>query len=377
MIGDKAIVGRKHLQHLLDALAHRNYELVGPTMRDRAITYESITSVEDLPIGWTESQSPGAYRLEKRGDEAFFGYVVGADSWKKFLHPPVSKLWKAERNGSGFKIQKENDVAPKFAFIGVRSCDLHAISVQDKVFMEGDYIDPTYKSRRDRAFIVAVDCAQSSKTCFCPSLSTGPKATSGFDLSLTEIIGPDSEGFNRHYFEVEVGTEMGADILRDVPLGELREGEASAEQITESTLSTILKNGTGVNIDGIKDKLYRNYEHPRWDVIASRCLTCGNCTMVCPTCFCVSVEDFTDLDGKHAERRRKWDSCFTLDFSYIHGGVVRTTPKARYRHWLIHKFAAWVDQFDALGCVGCGRCITWCPVGINIAEEVGIICEDR
>jgi Fe-S-cluster-containing hydrogenase component 2 len=124
---------------------------------------------------------------------------------------------------------------------------------------------------------------------------------------------------------------------------------------------------------GIKELLYRNYEHPRWDNVATRCLTCANCTMVCPTCFCTTVEDVTDLSGDHAERWRKWDSCFTMDFSYIHGGSVRATPKSRYRQWLTHKLATWFDQFGSSGCVGCGRCITWCPVAIDLTEEVRAI----
>ena len=119
--------------------------------------------------------------------------------------------------------------------------------------------------------------------------------------------------------------------------------------------------------------LYRNYNNERWQDLAQRCLDCGNCTMACPTCFCSKVEDITDLTGDHAERWREWDSCFTMDFSYIHGGSVRATTRSRYRQWLVHKLATWLDQFGSSGCVGCGRCITWCPVGIDLTEEVRLI----
>jgi Fe-S-cluster-containing hydrogenase component 2 len=128
-----------------------------------------------------------------------------------------------------------------------------------------------------------------------------------------------------------------------------------------------------MDTSGIKELLYRNPEHPRWDDVAERCLACTNCTLVCPTCFCGSVEDVTDLVGETAERWRRWDSCFTLDHSFLHGGSVRSSTRARYRQWLTHKLASWIDQFGTSGCIGCGRCITWCPVGIDITEEVAAI----
>jgi ferredoxin len=119
--------------------------------------------------------------------------------------------------------------------------------------------------------------------------------------------------------------------------------------------------------------LKANLEHPRWTEVAKRCLACTNCTLVCPTCFCSTVEDVTDLGGDQIGRERRWDSCFTLEFSYIHGGSVRRDGASRYRQWLTHKLAHWHDQFGSSGCVGCGRCISWCPVGIDITEEVAAI----
>ena len=132
-----------------------------------------------------------------------------------------------------------------------------------------------------------------------------------------------------------------------------------------------------MNTSVIRELLYNNLENPHWDEVATRCLNCANCTMVCPTCFCTTVQDVTDLTGKHAERWRKWDSCFSTEFSYIHGGSIRTSAKSRYRQWLVHKLASWHDQFGTSGCVGCGRCITWCPVGIDITEEANAFRESE
>lgn len=369
-VQDQAVLERRHFAALLDALGRKGYRVVGPTVRDGAIVYDELTTSAQLPAGWTDEQEGGKYRLKKRTDEALFGYAVGPHSWKKFLHPPVERLWQAKRKGSDFQILEEPGDARKYAFIGVRSCELHAIAIQDKVFMNGQYVDAAYKARRENAFIVAVNCGVAGGTCFCVSMNTGPKASSGFDLALTEVLEAE-----RHYFVIEVGSELGAEVVRELPLGKANDEEVqTAERIVADTATQM---GRSLDTAGIKELLYRNYEHPRWDEVASRCLTCANCTMVCPTCFCTTVEDVTDLTGEHAERWRKWDSCFTMDFSYIHGGSVRPSGKARYRQWMTHKLATWIDQFGTSGCVGCGRCITWCPVAIDITEEVRAIRSDE
>ena len=213
---------------------------------------------------------------------------------------------------------------------------------------------------------MAVNCGQAGGTCFCASMGSGPKVTGGFDLSLTEIVQPDG-----HRFLVEVGSDRGAELMREIPHRGARDEEVgTAARIVRQAAEQM---GRRMETADVKALLYRNSENPRWEETASRCLACTNCTMVCPTCFCTTVEDVTDLDGAHAERWRKWDSCFTLDFSFLHGGSVRRSTAARYRQWLTHKLATWIDQFGSSGCVGCGRCITWCPVGIDLTEEVAAI----
>ncbi len=365
---DQAVLQFEHFQQLLVILSKRGYQVVGPTVRDGAIVYDTLTSVSDLPVGYTDEQEGGTYRLKKRADNALFGYAVGPHSWKKFLHPPVLRLWRATREEHGFQVIPENQEAPKLAFLGVRSCELHAMAIQDVVFMRPGYTDPTYQLRRNNLCIVAINCGQAGGTCFCTSMHTGPKATAGFDLALTEVLDAD-----RHYFVVEVGTELGAEILHELPHTEANKDDIQlAEDIVASTAEHM---GRSMDTTDIKELLYRNLEHPRWEDVATRCLTCSNCTMVCPTCFCTTVEDVTDLAGEHAERWRKWDSCFTMDFSYISGGSIRSSTKSRYRQWMTHKLGTWIDQFGTSGCVGCGRCITWCPVGIDITEEVRAIRE--
>lgn len=367
-IGARAVIAREHLPELLRALAARGYAIIGPTVRDGAIVYDAIGSIDEMPIGYTDTQEAATYRLGKRDDNAVFGYAVGPHSWKRYLQPPITHLWRAESDGTDFRAKSDVASHPKYAFVGVRSCELHAIAIQDRVFLGGAFRDLTYQRNRDGLCIIAVNCGQAGGTCFCASMATGPRATNGFDLALTEICIPE-----RHYFTVEVGSALGAELLADVTHSAASDTELAAEQrVIEATTAQM---GRVMDTSGIHDLLMGNLEHPRWQQVADRCLTCGNCTQVCPTCFCMTIEDVTDLTGVHAERVRRWDSCFTTDFSYMASGSVRKTAKSRYRQWMTHKLATWIDQFGTSGCVGCGRCITWCPVGIDITEEVAAIRE--
>ena len=370
MLGAKLAIDREDLQEIFNALANRGYQVIGPTVRDGAIIYDTVARLEDLPDGWTDRQDAGQYRLDRRTDQALFGYAVGPHSWKRFLHPPVEKLWRAHREGDGFSIVENEEITEPLAFIGVRACELRAIAIQDRVFLAGQYLDKSYKIRRDHAFIVAVNCSQAGGTCFCVSMNAGPRVEAGFDLALTELI---EEG--HHLFVMELGSAAGAELVRDLRYRPATGVEiAAAERVVARTSDQM---GRTLETNGLKELLQANANHPRWDEVAERCLTCGNCTNVCPTCFCTTTDDATDITGTISERVRRWDSCFTLDFSYVHGGSVRSSARSRYRQWITHKLAHWIDQFGSSGCVGCGRCITWCPVGIDITEEAAAIRASR
>ena len=366
-------VNREDIESLFITLKKQGYTLVGPTVRDGAIVYDALETVENLPVGWTDEQEAGTYRIKRRADKALFGYNVGPHSWKKFLFPPRKQMWRGRKKEDGsFETweEKPDGPPPRYAFIGVRACELHAIQIQDTVFMGGTHQDPVYAGNREDNFIIAVNCGQAAKTCFCTSMNTGPKVGKGYDLALTEIIDGAS-----HYFVAEAGTAKGADVLKEAPSRPAQKSDTdSADACTEKAKAEM---GRTIDISDIKELLYRNYDNKRWEELEKRCLACGNCTMACPTCFCSKVEDVTDLTGDHAERWRSWDSCFTMDFSYIHGGSVRPSIKSRYRQWLTHKLATWIDQFGSSGCVGCGRCIVWCPVGIDLTEEVKAIRESE
>jgi Fe-S-cluster-containing hydrogenase component 2 len=353
---------KPELNRLIELLREDGFTLIGPRIDQESIVYTELETADELPIGWSDDQSPGKYRLRRNDTESYFAYNVGPHSWKQFLFPPRLTVATADRTSEGWQMETPNEDVPRYAFLGVRACELAAIAIQDRVFMEGDYVDNVYRERRESAFMIAVNCTQAASTCFCTSMETGPRCVAGFDLALTEV----SDGFL-----IETGSEAGEAILArlsSLPASIAQQDSAMRER--QRAVDQIRKQ---METDGIRDLLLGNLEHPRWDHVAERCLSCTNCTMVCPTCFCSTVSEVTDLQGDHVERHRAWDSCFNPDFSYIAGGLVRDDRRSRYRQWLTHKLASWIDQFGTSGCVGCGRCITWCPVGIDLTEEVAAI----
>jgi len=357
-------LAKSDFQSFLDRLVALGYRTIGPTLIQGAIGYDEIRQIDDLPIGWTEHQSAGSYRLVRRDDDAWFGFNLGPHSWKRYLFPPQQTVARAIKREDGWQLDDVEDAEPPFAFLAVRSCELAAILVQDRVFLNEHHSDPIYRRRRENALLIAVNCTQAAETCFCTSMGTGPRCLVGFDLALTETeLG----------FTIETGSSRGASVLEGLPIRKAAPAEcaeaAAARQQAEDQISKRL------DTTDIREVLLGNLDHPRWDDVAERCLSCTNCTMVCPTCFCHSVEEVSDLDGGQVDRVRQWDSCFNARFSYMNGGLVRGDVRSRYRQWLTHKLAGWIDQFDTSGCVGCGRCITWCPVGIDLTAEVAAIRE--
>ena len=368
---------RSGLQHLIDVLQARGHRVVGPQVADGAVVYRDLDSASVLPTGWIDEQDGGVYRLTYDAAAGTFDHVVGPHSLKNFLFPARETFETWQRDGDGWQLSTPAyDPAP-LAVIGVRGCDLAALAIQDRIFMGGESIDVRYKARRERLFLVAVNCRRAAATCFCHSMNCGPAAGPGHDLALTEVS---------DRFAVEALTAAGAAVLRDLAartsLEPLSADEIAAVRRVPADLEQAMHarqaepgrpRPRSLDTENIRDLLFGNLSHPRWAEVADRCLSCANCTLVCPTCFCSSVMEVTDLTGDHVLRERQWASCFTLEHSQMHGTNARPTTVSRYRQWLTHKLAGWIDQFGTSGCTGCGRCITWCPVAIDLTEEVAAI----
>ncbi len=363
---NSSFLPRQALQTLIDVLGNQGFRTLGPVVRDKAIQYLELTNADQFPQGWTDEQRAGSYRLIPADSARCFSWATGPQALKPWLFSARETLWHSQRNADGalsFSVQQPEQ--PPIAIIGARACDLAALQLQDRHFLDG-IRDPYYAARRQDLFIVAVHCTHPAATCFCASTGDGPRAAGSFDLALSEL----DEGYL-----VEVGSERGQGVALQLPLqvAETHQQRQAEQEIAAAGDRQTRKLPSGK----MRDLLFARLEHPRWDQVAARCLSCGNCTSVCPSCFCHAEQDVPELGGESSQHIREWDSCFSEGHSYLHGFVIRPETDHRYRQWLTHKLGSWHDQYGRSGCVGCGRCITWCPVGIDITAEANAICSDR
>ena len=364
-IGSTVTLQKSELDGLLIDLRQNGFRTIGPRTRDEGIVYAEIETLKDLPRGIQTLQKPASFRMVQTGQNNCFDFIPGSQSWKQFLFPPRTDLFTARKESGKWKIEEVQKSPTNYALIGVRSCELAAIEVQDRVFLRADFTDPLYRARREGLFILAVNCMHPNENCFCTSMGTGPVHNTGYDLCITEL---------EDIFLMQVGSELGRSLLSnrnfDLPSAYVQKHAADAiENASQSVTRTLIT-------DNMPELLMESLESDRWIDISKRCLSCANCTQVCPTCFCWDAIDVPDLTSRTAHRERVWDSCFNLQYSYMAGGNTRPTIRSRYRQWLTHKLSTWKDQFGVLGCVGCGRCITWCPVAIDLTAEIHSLREE-
>lgn len=360
-----------NLQQIFDKLTKVGFSISGPVFSQNAVKYSPIKSTSQLPWGVIQDADSDtqSYQINKELNKCF-KWIKAIGSAKPYLFKQDVTLWRALKNEDTGKLEfiQEKQAATEHAIFGLRSCDIQAIKIQDRVLLNGKFPDEVYKAYREKLFVIGVNCSAASKTCFCASVKAGPEINSDeqvAELILTEIDG----GFIVNFY-----TSKANDIL---DLSSLV--NATNEQINDAKMSITPATIQQKSIPDLKIRIKQipasKGNQEVWNGFMQNCTSCGGCTQVCPTCFCHKTEELPSFDFEESEHLRMWDSCFSKDHGYTSGINHRPDLMSRYQMWMNHKFAEWSNQFGDDGCVGCGRCIDICPVDIDVTAGINKLCE--
>jgi len=327
-----ALLPKEQIDRLIETLSS-SHKVFGPVRKGVECAFGPITTAKDLWLDYPTTILPP----------------------KKFFTPPRETILTFQKE----KILGVEDMIPeeRQIMLGVHACDIGSFTFLDRVFL-GFRSDPRYLRRRNNFLVFALTCKEVIDTCFCQSMGTGPVAPPGYDVLITDI--------GARYL-LETATNEGERLLK--PLG-LQEAGAEDFEAKRGCLES-LKGQFKKSVDRARiiDLAFNSQEHPVWKKYSGICLACGQCAMVCPTCFCFDVKDKVDLSLESGERYREWDVCLLKEFAEVAlGGNFRSARDARLRQFMCHNLSYGVMQYNLTKCVGCGRCIKACPVHIDITE---------
>jgi formate hydrogenlyase subunit 6/NADH:ubiquinone oxidoreductase subunit I len=282
---------------------------------------------------------------------------------KEYLFPQKEKLFTFEEN-KRIEIKANLDETKRVIW-GIRPCDLSGIKILSEVYLS-DYIDPYYQARRANILLLGLNCNEAEQSCFCSSLGIGPFAREGFDLLFTDL---------GDTFLVEIGSKAGENLIEQAAnlfTSAVSKDEEKAELLEEKSKKTFR---TSIDLEKIKAKIATALNNHVWDEEAGKCILCGGCNWVCPTCHCFNVED---INAEHKTQRvRYWDSCQLGGFTQMAAYNSRVTQAERLRQRIYHKFSYNPDRYKGqTGCTGCGRCIDVCPAGIDITYILGRVANE-
>ncbi|WED24356.1 4Fe-4S dicluster domain-containing protein [Vibrio sp. JC009] len=372
-LGSKGASGKGWLERssfnsLFEVLASQGYKIMGPVVRDGAIVFNAVTSAKALAFSVHDEQKAGSYQLVSDNSCRYFNWHHGPQALKPFLFKPEQLLWVCDSADNDLNFRSGLSEPENIAVIGVRACDLAALALQDKHFLHGEHQDPFYQKQREKMLIIAVNCSDSGEHCFCVSTHSGPEVRFYYDLLIDEL----ADGF-----VLKAGSEKGLKILDELKLQDCTEVQLKLADAQRKTAA--ISQTRSLPAPEELMKLSQILPERYWLEAAETCLSCGNCTLVCPTCFCskqVVVNRINENgEGIQSSHIRVWDSCFSLEHAHIFGKNFRSDTASRYRQWMIHKLVNWQTQYGRHGCVGCGRCIAWCPAGIDFLQQVHLLME--
>jgi ferredoxin len=314
-------------------------QIVAP-VRQGAVEFETVESAAGICLDYRNTRLPA----------------------KRLFFPPSEALLRFD-----FKAAPERQVAeapsdthPTILF-GVRPCEARSLTLLDRVFLGDDYRDPYYAARREATTVVALACSTAAPTCFCTSVGGSPRDHIGADLLLTDV---------GDAFLVEVVSDRGEALLSgfSLPGADIETIERAERAGAQLAASMPLV----VALDRIGSLDVHAFDDPCWQTIAERCLACAACSFLCPTCHCFDIQD--EVIAQQGRRVRNYDACMFAQFTlHASGHNPRTDKSQRVRQRLLHKFAYFPDNFGAVACVGCGRCIRACPAGNDIRQWLRVV----
>lgn len=334
-MSDIKILKKDLLRNFLSKVAE-NTQLIAPVNKDGAIVFKKVPSADNVVLDYINSLIPP----------------------KNFFFPQSEKMFSYDTSDSTLAIKPAEGIAETVLF-GIRPCDVRSIGLLDKVF-DAEFKDDLYMDKRNKTTLIALCCNGAKKTCFCTAFGISPDEAEGADLLITDI------GEN---YLVEVLSDKGANIVQKYPdyfYDDNGEGISAKKDAVAPALNDQLK----VTLDGVKDKMDNMFDHQLWATESLRCIGCGTCTFVCPTCHCFDIVDFNNQSTK-GYRYRCADSCQFANFTRAAGGhQPRPSKMERTRQRFMHKLRYFVDRYGDFGCVGCGRCLEKCPVNLDIVQII-------
>jgi sulfhydrogenase subunit beta (sulfur reductase) len=331
------ILQKKDLGKFVENLK-KDHEVIGPKRKAEGYIFDYIDDSGELALDYTTTMLPP----------------------KKIFFPPREPLYSYEKVGEEVVIKDLSEKWKKKRILfGVHSCDINALLILDGVF-GGKLKDQLYLNRRRNTLIIGMNCRSPGENCFCDAMTTGPTIKKGYDLLLTDIG-------DKYY--VQVGSKAGEkllsrDLFRTATKADRKKMEAEVIRVKNKLQSDF-------GIDKLGEKMKGKFWSKLWEAQTKKCVLCGACNFVCPTCYCFDVVDETDLAGKKGQRVRVWDTCHFKDFATVAGGInFRGGKVPRVKQRLYHKLCYSTEQRGVYDCVGCGRCIQFCPAKIDIREII-------
>lgn len=327
-------LNKEHTAEFLNKLI-KNYRVIAPVDNGKTIRFQEIADSDEIELNYSNTKLAS----------------------KEILFPQTEVLFTVKKKDGKTVIEKPKPIEKDWVVFGVRPCDAKGLENSFKVFASGAHKDRAYLEKREKSIVIGYACESPLSTCFCTSVGGSPSGREGMDILFTDI---------GDKYLVEIITQRGESLMEQASGAKQpsKEDLAAAQNIWDTAEKSIKEI---LNLEGLEEKLDTMFDDPIWDEISQKCIGCGTCAYLCPTCLCFDIQDEETPEG--IKRIRTWDTCqFPIFTLHTSGHNPRPSSKERVRQRIMHKFCYFPQEYGHTSCVGCGRCIRECPVGYDIRE---------